>query len=188
MSEPPLRAVIIPVTPLQQNCTLLWCTATMCGAFVDPGGDLPRLKDAAEKAGVTIEKNSPDPRPHRSLRRRWDFRCGARGFDRGAARGGPLLDRAARRGRSAVRHRRPAIRTRALAERWRRGNGRRAHLRRRALPRPHPRTRRLPQCGIKTRARRGRPVQGLRRPLGLRARRPAAADRLNPRQAMADGR
>ncbi len=56
MSEPPLRAAIIPVTPLQQNCTLLWCTATMLGAFVDPGGDLVRLKDAAAEAGVTIEK------------------------------------------------------------------------------------------------------------------------------------
>ena len=53
---PPMRAAIIPVTPLQQNCTLLWCTATMCGAFVDPGGDLPRLKAAAAQAGVTIEK------------------------------------------------------------------------------------------------------------------------------------
>ena len=56
MSEPPLRAAIIPVTPLQQNCTLLWCTETMRGAFVDPGGDLPRLKAAAEQAGVTLEK------------------------------------------------------------------------------------------------------------------------------------
>ena len=56
MSEQPLRAAIIPVTPLQQNCTLLWCTSTMRGAFVDPGGDLPRLKAAALKAGVTIEK------------------------------------------------------------------------------------------------------------------------------------
>jgi glyoxylase-like metal-dependent hydrolase (beta-lactamase superfamily II) len=56
MSEPPLKAVIVPVTPLQQNCTLLWCTATMRGAFVDPGGDLPRLKAAASQAGVTIEK------------------------------------------------------------------------------------------------------------------------------------
>jgi hydroxyacylglutathione hydrolase len=55
-SDPPLRAAIIPVTPLQQNCTLLWCTATMRGAFVDPGGDLPRLKAAAQQAGVTIEK------------------------------------------------------------------------------------------------------------------------------------
>jgi glyoxylase-like metal-dependent hydrolase (beta-lactamase superfamily II) len=52
----PLGAAIIPVTPLQQNCTLLWCTATMRGAFVDPGGDLPRLKAAAAQAGVTIEK------------------------------------------------------------------------------------------------------------------------------------
>ena len=56
MSEPPLRAAIIPVTPLQQNCSLIWCTKTMRGAFVDPGGDLPRLKDAAAQAGVTIEK------------------------------------------------------------------------------------------------------------------------------------
>jgi hydroxyacylglutathione hydrolase len=60
MTEPPqsvpLKAAIIPVTPLQQNCTLLWCTATRRAAFVDPGGDLPRLKAAAEQAGVTIEK------------------------------------------------------------------------------------------------------------------------------------
>jgi glyoxylase-like metal-dependent hydrolase (beta-lactamase superfamily II) len=56
MSNPPLRAAIIPVTPLQQNCTLLWCTETMRGAFVDPGGDLPRLKEGAKQAGVTIEK------------------------------------------------------------------------------------------------------------------------------------
>lgn len=56
MSNPPLKAAIIPVTPLQQNCTLLWCTETMLGAFVDPGGDLDRLKAAAAQAGVTIEK------------------------------------------------------------------------------------------------------------------------------------
>ena len=53
---PPLRAAIVPVTPLQQNCTLLWCTETMRGAFVDPGGDLDRLKAAAAQNGVTIEK------------------------------------------------------------------------------------------------------------------------------------
>lgn len=54
--KPPLQAVIIPVTPLQQNCTLLWCTRTMKGAFTDPGGDLPRLKAVAAEHGVTIEK------------------------------------------------------------------------------------------------------------------------------------
>lgn len=53
---PPLRAAIVPVTPLQQNSTLIWCTQTMRGAFTDPGGDLDRLKAAAQQHGVTIEK------------------------------------------------------------------------------------------------------------------------------------
>ena len=55
-ANPPLRAAIVPVTPFQQNCTLLWCTATMRGAFVDPGGDLPKLTAAARQHDVTIEK------------------------------------------------------------------------------------------------------------------------------------
>ena len=55
-NTPPMKAAIIPVTPLQQNCTLLWCTRTMRGAFVDPGGDLDRLKAAAKSQNVTIEK------------------------------------------------------------------------------------------------------------------------------------
>jgi glyoxylase-like metal-dependent hydrolase (beta-lactamase superfamily II) len=54
--KPPLQAVIIPVTPLQQNCTLIWCTRTMRGAFTDPGGDLDRLLAVAQQHGVTIEK------------------------------------------------------------------------------------------------------------------------------------
>lgn len=53
---PALKVVIIPVTPLTQNCSLIWCTATMRAAFVDPGGELPRLKAAAEQAGVAVEK------------------------------------------------------------------------------------------------------------------------------------
>ena len=56
MSNPPLKAMIVPVTPLQQNCTLLWCTETMKGAFVDPGGDLDKLKAAAAQSGAAIEK------------------------------------------------------------------------------------------------------------------------------------
>jgi len=56
MSQPPLKAAIIPVTPLKQNCSLLWCTETMRGAFVDPGGDLPKLRQAIAATGVTIEK------------------------------------------------------------------------------------------------------------------------------------
>ena len=34
-ADSPLKAAIIPVTAFQQNCTLLWCTKTMKGAFVD---------------------------------------------------------------------------------------------------------------------------------------------------------
>jgi len=54
--QPPLRAAIIPVTPIEQNCTLIWCTETMKAAIVDPGGDLPRIKAAVAQAGVTVEK------------------------------------------------------------------------------------------------------------------------------------
>ena len=56
MSEPKARAAIIPVTPFQQNCTLLWCSQTMKAAVVDPGGDLPVIRDAIAKMGVTVEK------------------------------------------------------------------------------------------------------------------------------------
>ncbi|MFM5948721.1 MAG: MBL fold metallo-hydrolase, partial [Novosphingobium sp.] len=55
-AEPPVRVGIIPVTPLEQNCSLIWCTRTMRGALVDPGGDLDKLKAAVAKTGVTIEK------------------------------------------------------------------------------------------------------------------------------------
>ena len=51
-----MKAAIIPVTAFQQNCSLIWCTGTMRGALVDPGGDLDQLKRALEQTGVTLEK------------------------------------------------------------------------------------------------------------------------------------
>ena len=51
-----LKSTIIPVTPFEQNCSLIWCTETMKGALVDPGGDLHRLLDACTENGVTLEK------------------------------------------------------------------------------------------------------------------------------------
>ncbi|MBT3558121.1 MAG: MBL fold metallo-hydrolase [Rhodospirillales bacterium] len=51
-----LKATIIPVTPYQQNCSVLWCDETMKGAVVDPGGDLDTIMGEAENNGVTIEK------------------------------------------------------------------------------------------------------------------------------------
>lgn len=55
-SQPEMRVGIVPVTAFEQNCSLLWCTRTMRGALIDPGGDLDRLKDALAKTGVTLEK------------------------------------------------------------------------------------------------------------------------------------
>jgi len=50
------QALIIPVTPLSQNCTVLWCEATKQGVVIDPGGDLDRIQAAVAQAGVTIER------------------------------------------------------------------------------------------------------------------------------------
>ena len=51
-----MKAVIIPVTPFVQNCTLLWDEKTMKGAVVDPGGDIDKIIAAAAEHGVEIEK------------------------------------------------------------------------------------------------------------------------------------
>lgn len=52
----PIRAAIIPVTPFRQNTSLVWCEKTKRAAFVDPGGEIPKLMDAVRQAGVTVEK------------------------------------------------------------------------------------------------------------------------------------
>ena len=52
----PLRAAIVPVTPFQQNCAVVWCTATMVGAVVDPGGDVEVIRQAIEQTGARIDK------------------------------------------------------------------------------------------------------------------------------------
>ncbi len=51
-----MQVVITPVTMFQQNCSLLWCTTTLRGAVVDPGGDTSKVLAAASQAGVTVEK------------------------------------------------------------------------------------------------------------------------------------
>ena len=52
----PLKAAIVPVTPFQQNCTLIWDEATKLGAVVDPGGDLDAIEDGIRQTGMTVEK------------------------------------------------------------------------------------------------------------------------------------
>jgi hydroxyacylglutathione hydrolase len=53
---PPLRGVIVPVTPFQQNCSLVWCSETRRAAVIDPGGEVDRILAAAEAQQVVIEK------------------------------------------------------------------------------------------------------------------------------------
>ena len=52
----PLKAAIVPVTPFQQNCTLLWDDSSHIGVVVDPGGDLDRIIEAVTKAGFKPDK------------------------------------------------------------------------------------------------------------------------------------
>ena len=51
-----MKIAIIPVTPFQQNCTLLWDEATMHGAVIDPGGDVPRILAEIQAQGITIDR------------------------------------------------------------------------------------------------------------------------------------
>ena len=55
---PELKAAIVPVTPFQQNCTILWEEPGKLGVVVDPGGDVPRLLEAIRDFEVRIS-NAP---------------------------------------------------------------------------------------------------------------------------------
>lgn len=50
-----MRAGIVPVTPFQQNCTILFDEATKRGVVVDPGGDVETLQKVIAQNGLTIE-------------------------------------------------------------------------------------------------------------------------------------
>jgi hydroxyacylglutathione hydrolase len=51
-----LRGAIVPVTPFQQNCAILWDEASKAGMVVDPGGDVDRILEAIDQTGAQIEK------------------------------------------------------------------------------------------------------------------------------------
>ncbi len=51
--EAPLNIAVVPVTPFQQNCSIVWCTKTMQAAIVDPGGDVPQIQRALGELSVT---------------------------------------------------------------------------------------------------------------------------------------
>jgi hydroxyacylglutathione hydrolase len=43
-----------PVTPFQQNCSVVWEDEGMTGAIIDPGGDLDLLQSACKQLGVKL--------------------------------------------------------------------------------------------------------------------------------------
>ena len=60
LARPPavvdVQAIVIPVTPFAQNCSLVWCPRTLEGAVIDPGGDLEKVLAEAKKHGVKLTK------------------------------------------------------------------------------------------------------------------------------------
>jgi glyoxylase-like metal-dependent hydrolase (beta-lactamase superfamily II) len=51
-----VKHAVVPVTPFQQNCSVIWDETTMAGAVVDPGGDLDRVMAEVERNGVRLER------------------------------------------------------------------------------------------------------------------------------------
>ena len=51
-----MRYTVVPVTPFQQNCTLLWCAQTGRGVVVDPGGEVERIDAAIKTCKITVER------------------------------------------------------------------------------------------------------------------------------------
>ena len=53
---PPIGALVVPVTPLRQNCTLVWCTKTRKAAIIDPGAEAEGLAKLVASRGLELEK------------------------------------------------------------------------------------------------------------------------------------
>ncbi|MGI2137108.1 MBL fold metallo-hydrolase [Shewanella baltica] len=51
-----MKYQIIPVTPFQQNCSLIWCEKTKRAAVVDPGGNIDRIQNEVTKLGLILDK------------------------------------------------------------------------------------------------------------------------------------
>jgi glyoxylase-like metal-dependent hydrolase (beta-lactamase superfamily II) len=56
MTNTGLHVKIVPVTPFQQNCSVLVCTATRQAVVVDPGGEIDRILEAVKDAGASVVK------------------------------------------------------------------------------------------------------------------------------------
>ncbi len=50
-----LQAGIIPVTPFEQNCTILFDSDTKEGVIVDPGGDVDLILETVKENGIALK-------------------------------------------------------------------------------------------------------------------------------------
>lgn len=46
----------LPVTPYQQNCSVIWCEKTRKAAVIDPGGEIERILAAVREKELELEK------------------------------------------------------------------------------------------------------------------------------------
>lgn len=53
---PQLQVTVVPVTPFQQNCSIIWNTQTKHAAVIDPGGDVEAITNAITQLGVTVDR------------------------------------------------------------------------------------------------------------------------------------
>jgi len=52
----PIKLGIVPVTPFEQNCSILVCQETGDAAVVDPGGDIEKILDGVQQMGGNVKK------------------------------------------------------------------------------------------------------------------------------------
>jgi glyoxylase-like metal-dependent hydrolase (beta-lactamase superfamily II) len=50
------KYLTVPVTPFEQNASIVWCTDTGEAAVIDPGGDLSRLLEAVKRLQVKLQQ------------------------------------------------------------------------------------------------------------------------------------
>ena len=51
-----MKIEVVPVTPFQQNCSVIWCEKTRQAAVVDPGGDLDQVLACIAEQGLELVK------------------------------------------------------------------------------------------------------------------------------------
>ena len=51
-----LKAAVLPVTPLQQNCSILWDDQDRRACVIDPGGEADRIAAALRELDLTAER------------------------------------------------------------------------------------------------------------------------------------